>query len=93
MKIFLIIILLFANYCYAQQQFSKPVLCANTKQVIDTLTGKEYEEKPIWLGIDDKSHTFSIFVNKDTQAWTIIEFKGNTACILGTGQESYKTKE
>ena len=89
----LALILLFPFSINAQQQFSKTVLCANTEQVIKTLTGKDYEEKPIWMGVDEKDHTFSVFVNKETTAWTIIEFKGRTACVLGAGQESQISQE
>lgn len=83
------LILLFIPFtALAQQPFSKPVMCAETAKVIKTLTGDEYKEKPFWMGVDNKDHTFSIFYNKETTAWTIIEFKGRTACILGAGEES-----
>jgi len=84
---------LFGIPAHAQQNYVKSVICAKTEQVIKTLTGKEYEEKPIWMGVDDKEHTFSIFFNKATSAWTLIEFKGNVACILGAGNESQVARE
>lgn len=89
----ILILLLFPTAVWAQQPFYKPVMCADTKTVIEALTGKEYEEKPIWLGLDEKGHNYTVFVNAKTKGWTIIEFKGSTACILGAGSESIITKE
>lgn len=77
----------------AQQQFNKPVMCAQTEQVIKSLTGEEYKEKPFWMGVDERDHTFSIFYNKETTGWTIIEFKGRIACVLGAGSESQLSQE
>jgi len=93
MKYLLICSLLIPLSVKAQQQYSKPVMCAETTKVIKTLTGKEYEEKPFWMGVDNKDHTFSIFYNKETTGWTIIEFKGRTACVLGAGEESQLSQE
>ena len=89
----LLLLLLVPYNVYAQQTAYKAVMCAETTKVIKTLTGKEYEEKPFWMGVDNKDHTFSIFYNKETTGWTIIEFKGRTACVLGAGEESQLSQE
>lgn len=78
---------------YAQQTAYKAVMCADTEKVISALTGKDYKERPFWMGVDQKDHTYSIFYNKETTGWTIIEFKGKTACILGAGEESQLSQE
>ena len=78
---------------FAQQTAYKAVMCADTEKVITALTGKDYKEQPFWMGVDQKDHTYSIFYNKQTTGWTIIEFKGKTACILGAGEESQLSKE
>lgn len=77
----------------AQTVFNKRVVCGGTEQIINTLTGKDYREKPIWMGVNEQDNTFSIFVNNQTKSWTIIEFKGKTACILGSGEESQFSQE
>ena len=77
----------------AQQTAYKAVMCADTEKVITALTGKDYKEQPFWMGVDQKDHTYSIFYNKQTTGWTIIEFKGKTACILGAGEESQLSQE
>jgi len=89
----LLILLLLPFAAQAQQTAYKAVKCADTQSVITALTGKEYKEKPFWMGFDQKEHTYSIFYNKETTGWTIIEFKGKTACILGAGEESQLSKE
>lgn len=89
----LLLLLLIPLNVLAQQTAYKAVMCADTQSVITALTGKEYKEKPFWMGIDQKEHTYSIFYNKETSGWTIIEFKGKTACILGAGEESQLSQE
>lgn len=93
MKKFLLVLLLFPFTARAQQTAYKAVMCADTQSVITALTGKDYKEKPFWMGVDQKEHTYSIFYNKETSGWTIIEFKGKTACILGAGEESQLSQE
>jgi len=93
MKYLLICSLLIPLSVKAQQTAYKVVVCAETENVIRTLTGKDYKEKPFWMGVDNKDNTFSIFYNKETTGWTIIEFKGRTACVLGAGEESQLSQE
>ena len=93
MKYLLICLLLIPLSVEAQQTAYKFVMCAETENVINTLTGKDYKEKPFWMGVDNKDNTFSIFYNKETTGWTIIEFKGRTACVLGAGEESQLSQE
>lgn len=83
-----LLLLLLPLTASAQQTAYKAVMCSDTEVVIRSLTGKDYKERPFWMGTDQKDHTYSIFYNKETTGWTIIEFKGKTACILGAGEES-----
>lgn len=93
MKKLLLFLFTIPGIVAAQQQANKPVLCSDTERVIRTLTSMEYEERPIWMGVDNKDNTFSVFYNKETSGWTIIEFKGRTACVLGAGYESHLSQE
>ena len=63
----------------------KPVLCENTKILIETLSNGKYKEIPAWVGNDDSSK-YSIFANEKTGSWTFIQFNSTIACILGTGE-------
>jgi len=77
----------------AQNTQYKPVLCADTKSVVETLTNEEYKENPVWMGTDDSKHNFGLFVNKTTGGWTLVEFRGRAACVLGAGRESHINEE
>ena len=68
----------------------KPVECADTATLLRGLSGSEYKEKPIWLGIDPSSTVskYSLFVNEETKSWTLIQFDEKIACVLGTGEGS-----
>lgn len=64
---------------------TKPVLCGNLNEVITTLL-KKYQEYPIFLGEDGSNDSrYSLFVNKESGSWTIIQFTKNIACVLGMG--------
>ena len=77
----------------AYSQIFKPVLCSDTKTIIETLTSQEYKERPVWMGTNESGHNFGLFVNPNTGAWTIVEFKGAVGCILGGGKDSHLAKD
>ena len=68
----------------------KPIECADTATLLRGLSGSDYKEKPIWLGIDTDSTVskYSLFVNDETKTWTLNQFDENIACVLGTGENS-----
>jgi len=69
-------------------QIQKPVICDDVKKVIETIS-KSFEETPMWLAKDQNDSTrYSLFVNKKTGSWTLIQFTSTVACILGVGEDS-----
>jgi hypothetical protein len=91
MKYFLLLALLIVGLVAAQSVIiQKPMKCADTKTVIQALTGEDYKEKPIWLGIESGATVsrYSLFVNEQTKTWTLIQFDENVACVLGVGEAS-----
>lgn len=69
-------------------QSHKPVLCDETKKIIEALT-TNYEEKPLWTAKDLRDNTrYSLFVNAKTGAWTMIQMNPEISCILGVGTAS-----
>lgn len=68
----------------------KPVECADTATLLRGLSGSDYKEKPIWFGIEPGANVsrYSLFVNKETKSWTLIQFDETIACVLGTGENS-----
>lgn len=78
-----------STIAYAVQPFNveKPVVCADVKTVIETITGEGYNEQPYWIGKDETSK-YVLLVNERTREWTMIQFTDQIACILGTGSSS-----
>jgi hypothetical protein len=80
-------VLLLPALAYAQPvTVEKPIVCDTTKIVIETLTGKQYEEQPFWIGSDNNSR-YVMLVNEKTSTWTFVQLNENVACILGTGEQ------
>jgi hypothetical protein len=69
----------------------KPIVCDTTKNVVESMTGPEWREEPIWLGKDEDSK-FVLLVNDSTRSWTIIQYKGDIACIIGLGDNATTVK-
>ena len=88
---FLLPIMLVLGLAVAQSiTVQKPIECADTATLLRGLSGSEYKEKPIWLGVDPSSTVskYSLFVNEETKTWTLIQFDDKIACVLGTGENS-----
>ena len=68
----------------------KPLTCAPTSEVVSTLIGSDYKERPIWMGMEPSTppSRYSLFVNNETKTWTLIQFDDKIACVLGTGEDS-----
>lgn len=86
----LLLMILFSSSVYAEPTtIEKPVICDATEIVFKTLSGKDYQERPIWLASStEKLVNYSLWVNASTKTWTIVQFDKNIACVLGVG-ESY----
>jgi len=83
--------LLLTGLVFAQSvTMQKPVECADTAILLQGLSGSNYKEKPIWLGIEPGATVsrYSLFVNEQTKTWTLIQFNETIACVLGTGEAS-----
>jgi hypothetical protein len=82
---FILGVLLLPALAHAQPvTVEKPVICDTPKVVIESLTGT-HQEKPFWVGNDDKSR-YIMLVNESTGSWTMVQFNNSIACILGTGK-------
>jgi hypothetical protein len=68
----------------------KPVECVDTATLLQGLSGSDYKEKPIWLGVESGASLpkYSLFVNEQTKTWTLIQFDEKIACVLGIGENS-----
>jgi hypothetical protein len=72
----------------AQFRYDYPVVCDDTKKLIESLA-TNFKEKLSWTGkhVDDKS-IYSLWVNEKTGSWTLLKMNPEYACILGIGEES-----
>ena len=91
MKYIIIPLVLIIGLVAAQNiNLQKTVGCTSTEVMLRGLSGSDYKEKPIWLGIESDAamSKYGLFVNDDTKTWTLIQFDDTIACVLGTGGSS-----
>jgi len=70
-------------------QVPKVVVCGPADIVFKGLTDDDIKEQPLWVGKDESSKSdYALFVNEKTMAFTLIQYTGTTACILGLGYKS-----
>ena len=80
---------LIATIVYAGQAYKgkKEVVCASLKDIAEFVSGQEFQEEPYWTGADQVSK-FVMTVNPKTGTWTMIQYDGKKACVIGTGAKS-----
>lgn len=85
-----ILFCLISSIVYAAQAYKgkKEVVCASLKDVVELVTGQEFQEEPTWTGGDDSSK-YIMTVNPKTGTWTMIQYDNKKACIIGTGARSH----
>jgi len=66
---------------------NKPVMCDDTKSVMDALVNGEFKEVPVWSGTGEQSN-FGLLINQQTGTWTLVEFNKEVTCVLGIGEKS-----
>jgi hypothetical protein len=73
---------------------TKPILCGPVNTVFKTLSSKEIDEKPIWIGQDENKSNYALFINTKSTGFTIVQFGDEMACLLGLGpvSEVYPSK-
>lgn len=70
---------------YAEpKELKKPVLCDTLEKVVEAVS-KQFGEKPMWSGKDQKTQ-YVITFNEKSKSWTFVQFDESMACILGTGE-------
>ena len=66
----------------------KRIVCDKTNTMFEVLMKGQAQETPIWGGINGDAK-FSLFINKETGTWTMVQFNKDVACILGHGDNSF----
>lgn len=72
----------------AQQQqgpvrIDKPVICGPTESVLKEIV--KFEELPIWGSLLEDSK-IAVFVNPETESWTIVQWSDEVACVIEVGK-------
>jgi hypothetical protein len=82
---FILGVLLLPALAHAQPvTVEKPVLCDNTKTIIEAVSGGDNREQPFWVGKDLKSQ-YIMMVNEKTKNWTLVQYNKDIACIIAIG--------
>jgi hypothetical protein len=72
----------------ANFRYDKPLICGDRTEIIESLVGKVYTEKPLWMGRDSMDESeYVMLINHRTGTWTILQMNKTTACVLGAGTE------
>lgn len=68
-------------------QSNKPVICDTSPEKIIKSLIENYKEKPVWTAKGEGSNV-TLFVNKTTNTWTMLQYTSEWACIIGAGGDS-----
>jgi hypothetical protein len=68
-------------------QTEKTVVCDKIATVFEVLK-EAHQEIPVWGGqnTQEKSY-YALMLNPETKTWTLVQFNGIIACVLGTGND------
>jgi hypothetical protein len=77
------------SIAHAQEviDLTKPMKCGKAEFVMNHFT-QEYGEMPLWVGKDVSGSHITLLVNKEKRSWTLIQYDGTIACVLGAGETS-----
>lgn len=89
-KLLFFVIMLFSGISTAQVQVQKdkPVICYDLKGLVERLKG-QYDEKLLFSypnGLYQFATNISMYSNKETGTWTLIEHNEDLGCVLGAGK-------
>jgi hypothetical protein len=63
-------------------------MCGDAEAMYRALISKDFKEQPIWVGKNTENNIlYTLFVNKNTKSWTIIETRKDLGCVLGSGYD------
>ena len=68
-------------------ELNKPMKCGKAEFVMNHFA-QEYGEMPLWVGKDISGSHITLLVNKEKRTWTMVQYDGGIACVLGAGQTS-----
>lgn len=77
--------ILFAPLSFAQQEVPINMVCYDTDELLNSIQ-KKYKEEP-QANFITNSNNMLLFINKQTQTWTIVAFEVETdiSCVILAG--------
>lgn len=71
---------------HAQSAYTanKEVICSTLKEIVEFVSGPDYQEQPQWTG-NDQNSKYLMTLNTKTGSWTLIQYNDKQACIIGAG--------
>ena len=93
-KLLLILLLMFfVSTVFAQQQdmqifeSSRRFKCTKTEYLINFIS-ENFGETVVWVGKDGNNSSFlSLYKNKDTGTWSLIQYDSKIGCLISSGSQ------
>ena len=79
---------LISSIAHAQEiiDLQKSLKCSDAQVVMNYFVDT-HKETPVWVGKSVHNTHITLLVNKETRAWTMIEYDTRLACVLGAGED------
>jgi hypothetical protein len=68
-------------------ELTKGMKCSKAEFIMNYFA-TEHKELPIWVGKTAFNTHITLLVNKEKRSWTMVEYDGNIACVIGVGETS-----
>jgi hypothetical protein len=85
---------LISSIAHAQQELPevidliKPMQCVRTNTLFQILE-RDRQQRQLWVGKDANSSSYiSLWINNILGTWTMIQYDGMMACVLGAGEQA-----
>lgn len=65
-------------------ELTKQMKCSDAQHVMNYFKNN-HKESPVWVGKTVHNTHITLLANKETLSWTMIEYDGKIACVLGAG--------
>ena len=89
----LLLLLMFMTPVFAQQQdieileYNQTLKCAKTEDIMRFIN-ENFGETMSWVGKDENSASYlSLYKNKDTGTWSLIQYDSRIGCFIGSGSQ------
>ena len=68
-------------------RMNRSFVCGPFAEIVQSLSGAEFGERPVWLGTGDEVRT-ALLVNPTRSSWTIVMYQREVGCVIAAGSAS-----